>query len=121
MSVVRFMELPGEMRAADILPPPASQRRSAAGAASVASSGRTVGQIMIHDRQRADALAGRGEDRIRYGSADRWRRRFACAAPNLATARYQMDVDLRCLRQTHHAVGIEVAFHRRTVADRDFA
>src|SRR6202011_1952471 len=46
---------------------------------------------------------------------------LARAAPDLAAARHQMHVDLRRLRQPHHAVGVEVALHRDAVLDGDLA
>ena len=44
---------------------PAGPRRPAATAVDAPCSDRSVGQISVHDRQRANALACRGEDRIR--------------------------------------------------------
>src|SRR5258705_11101680 len=45
-------------------------------------------EIGIHDRQRANALAGCGEDRIRHGRGDGRDTRLASAAPDISTARY---------------------------------
>src|SRR5579863_1801937 len=78
-------------------------------------------QIVIADRQRAKALAGGGKDRVRHRGADRPGSHFGYAAPHLAAAGYDMDVDLRGLREAHHAIGIEIALYCSAVLDRDLA
>src|ERR1700690_608495 len=61
-------------------------------------------EISIHNWQRANALAGCGEDCIGHRSGD-WRDgRLARAAPDLSTARHQMDVDPRRICKQHHAI-----------------
>src|SRR5215472_5339917 len=60
-------------------------------------SGRSERQIVVDDRQRADALAGRRKDRVRHRSGDRWSCGLAGAAPDFATARNEMDIDPRRL------------------------
>src|SRR5208282_4054982 len=84
-------------------------------------SGRARRQVVIHDRQAADALAGDGEDRVRHRGHD-WRRRgFADAAPGGAAARHDVDVDLRRLGEAHHAVGVEIALLRHAVLHGDLS
>src|ERR1700745_3879400 len=84
-------------------------------------SSRLGGQIVVDARERANALAGRGEDRVRHRTCDRWRSGLARAAPELAAARNEMDIDLRRLGQAHHPIGVEVALHRSAVLKRDLA
>src|SRR5271155_475352 len=71
-----------------------------------AASGRARRQVVIHDRQAADAFAGDGEDRVRDRRHDRRRRGFADAAPGRTAARHDVDIDLRRLGEAHHAVAV---------------
>jgi hypothetical protein len=57
-------------------------------------------------------LACRGEDCVCHRGGDRRGGRLARATPDLAAAWDEMDIDLRRLGQTHHAVGIEISLHR---------
>src|SRR6516165_9037493 len=84
-------------------------------------SGRARRQVVIHDRQATDALAGDGEDRVRHGGHDRRRRGFADAAPGGAAAWHDVDVDLRRLGEAHHAVGVEIALLRQAVLHGDLS
>src|SRR5882724_2421961 len=78
-------------------------------------------EIGIHNRQRANALASCGEDCICHRGGD-WRDgRLARAAPDVSTARHQMDLDPRSIRKTHHAISVEIALHRGAILDRDLS
>src|SRR6202040_333855 len=66
-------------------------------------------EIGIHNRQRTNALARCGEDRIRHCRGEGRDGRFARAAPHISAARHQMHVDPRRLRKTHHAKSVEIA------------
>src|SRR6266403_709892 len=78
-------------------------------------------EIGIRNRQRANALAGCGEDRICHRGGD-WRDgRLARTAPDVSTARHQMDVDPRRIRKAHHAISVEIALHSGAILDRDLS
>src|SRR4029077_1155183 len=78
-------------------------------------------EIGIHNRQRANALAGCGEDRICHRGGD-WRNgRLARPAPDISTARHQMDVDPRRICKAHHAISVEIALHRGAILDGDLS
>src|SRR6266849_1768727 len=76
-------------------------------------------QLVLH-RQPADALAGRGEDRIRDGGHDGRRARFA-DPPRGLRARDQMDVDRRRLVDPQHTVVVEVVLFHAAVLECDLA
>src|SRR5271168_146516 len=84
-------------------------------------SGRARRQVVIHDRQAADALAGDCEDRVRHRGHDRRRRGFADAPPGGAAARHDVDVDLWRLGEAHHAVGVEITLLRHAVLHGDLS
>src|SRR5437867_4528553 len=72
---------------------------------------------VVLQRDRAEALAGRGEERVedrRRGYADR---RLADAAPEPA-GRHDDRLDLRHLRDLHRVVGVEVRLLHAAVLDR---
>src|ERR1700674_1851109 len=79
------------------------------------------GQILVLDRQAADALAIRSED----GVGDRGRNhrcaRLPDAAPFLAAGEGEMHLGLRRVFQPNHRVGVEVALLDAAAPDRDFA
>src|SRR6266511_2329094 len=65
-------------------------------------------QPLVRERQRADALAGRGEDRVAQRRGERRERRLAQPAPEPA-ARNEDRLDvLRHLGEAHDAVVVEV-------------
>src|SRR5690348_1388575 len=73
---------------------------------------------VVLERQRADALAGRGKDRVAHGGRDRGLAGLADAAPETA-ARREHRLDLRHLAQAHHPVVVEVRLLDASVADGD--
>src|ERR1700733_8654216 len=78
-------------------------------------------KVGIHNRQCTNALARCGEDGIRHRGGDGRDGRLSGAAPDISAARYQMHVDPRRLRKTHHAISVEIALYRGAVLDRDLA
>src|SRR6266568_8134488 len=72
---------------------------------------------MILQRERADALAGRGEDRVENGGRgheDRW---LAHTAPESA-GRHDNRLDLRHLADAHRVVAVEVCLLYAAIFDR---
>src|SRR5579862_8868171 len=78
-------------------------------------------QIGIRNRQRANALAGGGKDRIGDRRGDGRDGGLARATPYRSTARHQMHVDLGRIRQAHHPISIEIALHGRAILDGDLS
>src|SRR4029077_1595778 len=78
-------------------------------------------EIGIHNRQRANALAGCGEDRVCHRGGDGRNGRLARPAPDISTARHQMDVDPRRICKAHHAISVEIALHRGAILDGDLS
>src|SRR5579863_1142630 len=78
-------------------------------------------KIGIHNRQRTNALARCGEDGIRHCGGDGRDGGLSGAAPDISPARYQVHIDPRRLRKTHHAISVEIALYRGAVLDRDLA
>src|SRR5512136_2226682 len=103
---------------------PVATQAAAQAATATSNSARTLSfvrwlrerQPVVLQRQRADALAGRGEDRV----ADRRRNRglagLADPAPE-ASARREHHLDLGHLAQAHHAIIVEVRLLHASLAD----
>src|SRR5215213_3125061 len=73
-----------------------------------APSGRSrPAEVVVLERQVADALAGRGEDRVEHGRRRDRDRRLADAAPE-AAGRDRLRLDRRHLVDAHYVVGVEV-------------
>src|ERR1700720_2998700 len=77
-------------------------------------------QILVHQRQRAYALAGCCEDRVKHRRGRDGDRRLADAAPEIA-GRHDDDLDLRHLVDPHHVVAVEIGLLDRAAIDRAFA
>src|SRR6266568_4079296 len=78
-------------------------------------------QTLVRERQRADALAGRGEDRVAQRRGERRERRLAHPAPEPA-ARDEHRLDtLRHLGHSHDAVVVEVGLLDAALAQGDLA
>src|ERR1700722_13825567 len=113
-------QLPGRCRSMFLFerPAPLGPRRDAnCGRISLCRST----EICIHNWQRSNALARRGEDRIGHCRGEGRNGRLARAAPDISAAGHQMHVDPRRLRKAHHTKSIEIALQRRTILDRDLA
>ena len=72
---------------------------------------------MVLQRERADALAGRGEERVEDRGRGHADRRLADAAPEPA-GRHDDRLDLRHLRDPHRVVRVEVLLLDAAVLDR---
>src|SRR4051794_32449667 len=62
-------------------------------------------QIVVHQRHRADALAGGGEDRVEHGGGRNRNRRLADAAPEIA-GRHDDGLYPGHLVDAHDVVGV---------------
>src|ERR1700737_3657060 len=79
-----------------------------------------LAQIVVLQRQRADALASGGKNRIAKRRRDDRRRRLAAAASE-AAARHHDDFDLRHLGETQHWEVVEVRLLPAPILDGDLA
>src|SRR5829696_1275929 len=79
-----------------------------------------LAEIVVLERQVADALAGRGEDRVEHGGRRHRDRRLADAAPE-AARRDHSGLDRGHLVHAHHVVGIEVLLLAAAALDRALA
>src|SRR5438105_883181 len=70
---------------------------------------RCPAQILPADRQRAQALAGGGKDRVGHRGLDHSRARLADTTPSLAGCGGDVNFRLRCVFVAYHRVGVEVA------------
>src|SRR5260370_37515669 len=61
----------------------------------------------MHQRERPNALAGRGEDGVEHGGRGHENRRLAHTAPE-STRRHDDRLDLRHLVDAHRVVAVEV-------------
>src|SRR5262249_15963801 len=87
--------------------------RKAAGTFSLRSR-----QVVVPQRQRADTLARRGENRIAECGCDHGDRRLAAAAKGAAT-RYQHRLNLRHLSHAEHLIVVEIRLLDAAFFDRD--
>src|SRR5215469_13216478 len=77
-------------------------------------------EVLILQRQRADALTGRREDRVKHRRGCDRDRRLPDATPEIA-GRHDDDLDLWHLVDPHHVVAIEIGLLNRATIDRAFA
>src|SRR5215204_1271585 len=73
-------------------------------------------EVVVLERQVADALAGRGEDRVEHGRRRDRDRRLADAAPEAAGGN-RVGLDLRHLVDAHDVVSVEVLLLDAAVLD----
>src|ERR1700691_5594201 len=79
-----------------------------------------LAQNMVLDRQRTDALAGGGEDRVAQSRRKRRYRRLTDAAPEIA-ARHNHGLDPWRVGHAQHLVVVEVRLLDAAVLDGDLA
>src|SRR5258707_15116896 len=77
-------------------------------------------QIVVHQRHVADALAGRGEDRVEDRRGGDRNRRLTDTAPEIA-GRHDDGLDLRHLVDPHHVVAVEIGLLDCAVRDSALA
>src|SRR5204862_6841414 len=82
---------------------------------------RRPGQVLPAERQRAQPLAGGGEDGVRHRGLDHGRAGLADAAPFLADRGREVDFGLGRILEAHDWIGVEVALDHAAVLDRDLA
>src|SRR5262245_50465685 len=75
-------------------------------------------QIMVPQRQGADAPAGRGENRVAKCRCDHGDRRLTTAGPE-AAARHQYRLDSRHLSHAEHLIVAEIRLLDAAFLDRD--
>src|SRR5215831_1787436 len=78
-------------------------------------------QVMVAQRQGADALARDRKDRIAHRQKNRRNTRFANATPFVTTAQRQVRLDLGHGIEAKHLVGIEIALSDAALLDADLA
>src|SRR6185312_16186131 len=98
--------------------PPCTERAPFGGAAGDPNSlrpfaggraGLRPAQIVVLERQGADAFAGRLEDRVAESGGDGWRAGLADAAPFAAARQREMRFDDRHLGHAQHLIAVEIA------------
>src|SRR4051812_1670762 len=78
-------------------------------------------QVLAADRQAAQPLSGRREDRISHRRLDHGRARLADATPFLAGGWRGIELGLWRLLEANHPIGVEVALNDTRVLDGDLA